>query len=523
MNDTVSGDDPAEVYNATPSAQLSLRPDGMVVAANDALLEWVGRSRDQVVGTAHITDLLSAGGRIYWETHLSPLLHAEKRVNEIAIELRGPEGRLPVLLSAVARIDANGQADLFRIALSSARERRRYEQELLRARLSAERSASRLRILQTATASLSEAVGVDGVLTALQAAIVGPIGAASCTVWLNDPDEGLVAHTSSGEPLGAVSAPVPEPLLPFTDATRVGDRFLVPLHGQSGLQGLASLAPADASTGGGPADPMDLETLTAVGQQAGLALERARLFERSARVANTLQESLLGGATPTDPRFAAAQVYLPGVEGLVVGGDWYDLFLAEDDLLSIVVGDVVGRGLAAASAMGQLRSAVRAVAGPKVGPGRLFGRLDRFVDQVEAASFATIVYAELDLDTGVLTYACAGHPPPLLIPASGVPQLLWGGRSTPLGAFVDALDREEEQIQLAPGDRLLLYTDGLVERRERDLDAGLDLLRNTAQELEAAEPSLAVRELTGRMLQDETHPDDVCVLMVSWSGPGPVQ
>ncbi len=519
----MSGDDPAEAYKASPVAQLSLRPDGVVVAANDALLEWVGKSRAEVVGTAHITDLLTAGGRIYWETHLSPLLHAEKRVNEIAIDLRGPDGRLPALLSAVARLDERGQTDLFRVALSSARERRRYETELLRARVKAERAANRLNVLQTATASLSEAVGIDGVVAALLSAIVGPVGASSGTVWLSDPDEGLVAHESSGERLGEVAVPVPGPLLRTSEAIQVGGRFVVPLHGQSELQGLLSLAPPRTSPTGGPAEPMEVETLTAIGQQAGLALERARLFERSARVANSLQQSLLGGVTPNDPRFLSAPVYLPGVEGLVVGGDWYDLFFAEDDLLSIVVGDVVGRGLAAASAMGQLRSAVRAVAGPKVGPGRLFGRLDRFVDQVDAASFATLVYAELDLRTGLLTYACAGHPPPLLVPASGSPRLLWGGRSTPLGAFVEALDREEEQIQLQPGDRLLLYTDGLVERRDRDLDTGLDLLREAASSAQEYSVDLAVRLVTGSMLRDETHPDDVCALMVSWEGPSPGQ
>ena len=143
-------------------------------------------------------------------------------------------------------------------------------------------------------------------------------------------------------------------------------RVVVPLHGLSAWQGVLSLAPrTDAG-----ADPLDLEVLTAVGQQAGLALERAQLYEQSASVAHELQRSLLAIDLPDDPRFAVATTYRPGVEMLEVGGDWYDVFLAAEGVLSVSVGDVVGRGLGAASAMGQLRSAVRAVPDRTPGPDR---------------------------------------------------------------------------------------------------------------------------------------------------------
>jgi serine phosphatase RsbU (regulator of sigma subunit) len=192
------------------------------------------------------------------------------------------------------------------------------------------------------------------------------------------------------------------------------------------------------------------------------------------------------------------------------------VFLAREGVLSVVVGDVVGRGLKAASAMGQLRSAVRAVAGPGVGPARLMSRLDSFVDQVEAAGMATVAYAELDLSDGLLRYACAGHPPPILLPVHGDAELLWGGRSTPLGAFVAGPDRGEAEVQLAPGDRLLLYTDGLVERRNRGLDDGLDVLVDVASHGSSHALADAVRSLTATMLEDEQTRDDVCVLLLSW-------
>jgi serine phosphatase RsbU (regulator of sigma subunit) len=255
----------------------------------------------------------------------------------------------------------------------------------------------------------------------------------------------------------------------------------------------------------------------ALGRQAGLALDRARLYEHAASVARELQHSLLAVDPPADTRYGVAAIYRPGVEMLEVGGDWYDLFLVEHGVLALVVGDVVGRGLGAASAMGQLRSAVRAVAAPGVGPARLLERLDRFVDQVEAAALSTLAYAELDLATGVVRYACAGHPPPVLLPATGSGELVWGGRSTPVGTYGQG-ERDEAVLRLGAGDRLLLYTDGLVERRDRALDDGLAAL--TAAVVGTAGESLtdAVRGIADELLRDEQGRDDVCLLLLEWAG-----
>jgi serine phosphatase RsbU (regulator of sigma subunit)/anti-sigma regulatory factor (Ser/Thr protein kinase) len=506
----VSPPAPGAAWDDAPSGLLTLRTDGTVLAANATFLTWAGRAHDDVVGKVRLSELLSVGGRIYWETHLSPLLLVERRIDEVALELRGPDGRLPVLLTAVVAPDG----DVVHAALSSARDRALFERELVAARAAAERSAARLQALQQVTAGLSGAVGVEGVAAALLTSAVGPLGAAAGTLWLSDSRQQLVRHAARGEPADAAALPAAGVLLRERTAVATEGRVVVPLHGSSTLQGVLSLAPHPDPA----ADPLDLEVLTAVGQQAGLALDRAQLYEQSASVAHELQRSLLAAAPPHDPRFTVATVYRPGVEMLEVGGDWHDVFLAEEGVLSVVVGDVVGRGLGAASAMGQLRSAVRAVAGPDVGPARLLSRLDRFVEQVEAAGMATLAYAELELATGLLRYACAGHPPPLLLPVAGPPVLLWDGRSTPLGAFLVARERTQAEVQLAPGDRLLLFTDGLVERRDRPLDAGLDLLRRAAGELAGQGLDDAVRSLTDRLLQDERGRDDVCVLLLSWSG-----
>ncbi len=492
-------------WDAAPCGLLALDLDGVVSAANRTVLRWVGRTGAEVVGRP-LSGLLTVGGRIYWETHLAPLLHVEGRVEEVAVVLRTAGGRLPVLLTVVR------EGDVLRVALGSARERSRYEQELLAARRSADSAAARLRALQETTAALSGAVGVAAVGQALTTAALGALGAGAAAVWLAGPD-GTLAPLS--EPAPGLGLPESRALLQERVALQDAEQVVVPLHGSTSLRGALCLLPHPGTA----ADPPDLELLTAVGQQAGLALDRAGLYEQSAGVARELQHSLLATPPPEDPRFSVATAYRPGVEMLEVGGDWHDVFASGPDRLSVVVGDVVGRGLRAASAMGQLRSAVRAVAGADSGPGALLSRLDHFVAQVEAASMATVAYAELDLATGLLWHACAGHPPLLLLPERGAPRLLWDGRSTPLGCFERPALRPSAELRLAPGDRLLLCTDGLFERRDRDLDAGLSLLTDVAAGLGALPLAEAVARLTGTLLLDEVVRDDVCVLMLSWQGP----
>ena len=123
--------------------------------------------------------------------------------------------------------------------------------------------------------------------------------------------------------------------------------------------------------------------------------------------------------------------YRPGVSGLEVGGDWYDAFwLTDGETVALAVGDVVGRGLGAAATMGQLRSALRALAAMELGPGTLLEALDRYACLHEVGRMTTVVYCELDLATGRLRYACAGHPPPVVVRPGEGPSVLWGGRST---------------------------------------------------------------------------------------------
>jgi serine phosphatase RsbU (regulator of sigma subunit) len=497
-----------DAWDRAPAGLLLLDGNGTVLAANRTFLGWVSRAREEVVGRVRLSELLSVGGRIYWETHLAPLLQVEGRVDEVAVELRGRDGRVPVLLTAVRRGDA------IDVVLSSAQERSRYERELLAARGAAEAAEARARSLHEATGPLSAVASTDAVVGALLMAATGPLGALGATYWEAGADGVLSLHSTWGE--GADASAVP-PLVRAgrsTGARLVHGRAVLPIRGMSGLHGVLSLAERS-----GPAvDALDMELLSAVGRQAGLALDRAHLYERSALVAHELQQSLLTAETPRDPRFVVATAYRPGVETLEVGGDWHDAFMADDGILSVVVGDVVGRGLGAAIAMGQLRSAVRALAGPRGTPTLLVERLDRFVQQVEAAATATLAYGEVHLDSGRVCYVCAGHLPPVVIPAVGDPYLAWDGRSAPLGLTLPG-GRPEGELTLRPGDQLLLYTDGLIERRARPLGDGLDALLAVASELRHLPATELVDTLTARLLIDERSADDVCVLLLRWCGP----
>ncbi|MGH2840008.1 MAG: ATP-binding SpoIIE family protein phosphatase, partial [Solirubrobacteraceae bacterium] len=172
--------------------------------------------------------------------------------------------------------------------------------------------------------------------------------------------------------------------------------------------------------------------------------------------------------------------YLPAASEAEVGGDWYDAISLGGGRVLLVMGDVSGKGLAAASALGALRNAIRAYAFDDNGPAEIAARLNRFVLAEPAhEQMATLVLAAFDPVDGRLSYVNAGHPPPLTLDAEGKPQFLNGARSVPLGVLPFP-GYEEEVVTLEPGGAILLYTDGLIERRGEHLDEGLALLAGAA-------------------------------------------
>ena len=256
-------------------------------------------------------------------------------------------------------------------------------------------------------------------------------------------------------------------------------------------------------------DGTEQAALTELARLIGVRLENAQLYEAEHRIATTLQHSLLPRTLPQLPGAVVASRYLPGSADVEVGGDWYDVIGAVDDELVLVIGDVVGKGVRAAAAMGQLRNALRAYVLEGFDPGQALTRLNRLVGSTEGGSFATVVCIWFSPRTGRLRYASAGHPSPLLIRGGDVAFLHDRALGPPVGAIPHASYRTVEG-ELAPGGRLLLYTDGLIEDRHLGIDAALGQLRadaTTRGEHVADLVDAVVERVAGR-----TRHDDVAVL-----------
>jgi GAF domain-containing protein/anti-sigma regulatory factor (Ser/Thr protein kinase) len=246
--------------------------------------------------------------------------------------------------------------------------------------------------------------------------------------------------------------------------------------------------------------------------QAAQALDRAVHFETEQTIAETLQRSVLPVSLPHVEGLQLAARYLPGTAELDVGGDWFDAIRLPDGRVGLVVGDVVGKGVQAASTMAQLRNALRAFSLDRMKPSSTVARLNRLAEEVVETAFATVLYVVLDPASHVCRITSAGHPPPLVAYPDGRVELVEGGRGLPLGAAADT-KYGQEVLELPIGTVLLLYSDGLVERRGRSIDDGLDELRRAALG-GPREPEELVEHVLERMVGDAERGDDIALLAV---------
>jgi serine phosphatase RsbU (regulator of sigma subunit)/integral membrane sensor domain MASE1/anti-sigma regulatory factor (Ser/Thr protein kinase) len=235
------------------------------------------------------------------------------------------------------------------------------------------------------------------------------------------------------------------------------------------------------------------------------------LYQREHRVATTLQRSLLPEHLPETIGLAVASRYLPATTDVAIGGDWYDIIALGDGRLGLVIGDVAGHGVNAAATMGQIRMALRAYAVDDLSPAEALGRLNRLMRELQPGAMATVLYAHLDPGTRDLRFANAGHPPPLLIIGPHNARFLEDGRAPPVGVSSHVAFCESS-VWIEPGATLLLYTDGLVERRSEPIDERLRLLQRTAGE--SPDDLEATCDHLIRTLLDEGPADDVALLAV---------
>ncbi|WP_034611337.1 SpoIIE family protein phosphatase [Cellulomonas sp. URHD0024] len=284
--------------------------------------------------------------------------------------------------------------------------------------------------------------------------------------------------------------------------------MLVPLRARDRVIGVLCLVHADEFS------PDAVVTAAHLGRRAGLALDNVRLLVAERSAALTLQQSLLPTITAI-PGLDVATAYVPSARRAQVGGDWFDVLPLPDGTVGLAVGDVVGHDLRAAASMGQLRSLLRSYAWEGSSPAEVLSRADELVRGLDIADIATCVYLRWSTrdDGGAdISYARAGHPPPLLRLPGGSVVPLDGGLSTPVG--LAGPGGVEASIDVPPGAVLVLYTDGLVERRDRGLRDGITDLSAELAGTPDGSSAAAIRDRLVATLVGTHQEDDVCLLVV---------
>ncbi|HXV94057.1 MAG TPA: SpoIIE family protein phosphatase, partial [Pseudonocardia sp.] len=406
------------------------------------------------------------------------------------------------------------------------------------AMVAAEAARRRERHIQQVTADLASSDGVVEAAGRLTERMVEILGAGAAAFYLAEPDRTLRLnhHVGYSAKLMKAFATIPGGArVPVADAFRTGEAVwvgsreeweqhypsIIPLARGNGMVASAAVplfaggralgAIALSFPDARDFAPDEREFVLALAAQVAPAFERAALADERRHVAETLQRSLLPKGLPTIEGLGFAARYLPGVAGVAAGGDWYDVLPLDGDRVAVAVGDVVGQGAAAAAVMGQLRSALAAYLLEGHAPHAALDRLHRFAGTLDGATGSTAICVVVNPHTGELEWARAGHPPPLLLTADGarylpeIPGAVLGMRDRPPSAAGRAA--------LGPGSTVLLYTDGLVERRGQVIDEGLGRLARVAAALRAEPAEVLATRLLDRCLAPNGPADDVALIV----------
>jgi serine phosphatase RsbU (regulator of sigma subunit)/anti-sigma regulatory factor (Ser/Thr protein kinase) len=257
----------------------------------------------------------------------------------------------------------------------------------------------------------------------------------------------------------------------------------------------------------------EVELLQLVADRVALALE-VRLSDRARTVIDAFQRTFLPDVLPFVPGLRVATKYLPAASAVGIGGDWYDTFALPSGDIVLAIGDVAGHGMPAASLMGKMRNALRAQALMGGGPAEIVSRLDGFHRHFGEGELVTLLFGILARDLTRFRFVAAGHAPPLVVRTDGATFATNGHASPPLG-LAHPPTFSEAEIGLVPGTSVLLYTDGLVERRDESLEDGLERLRRAAARIVASsEPVEAITELVDEVLGPGRPADDVALMLV---------
>ena len=527
-----------------------------VQEANEAFLDIVGYTRADV-----------EAGRLTWEALTPPEWVAgfHDAVDEMRRTgacqpydkefVRRDGQRVPVLLGAAVLDRAPLRWTTFVVDLTARQRAEQERAELLAreqaARMAADAAQDRLALLLEASNLVAAASSQEELRDRL-AQLMVPTLADSCAVLLLTPQGMLRAASivhrdparaaildelrsidipsdgptmkavltqASTELVTDVSAVLPGTTPAAREVTAIlrrahrGSSVIMPLLIGQRVAGAAVLGRDEGRPGFTETDVAVIEELD---RRLAAGWANVETFAREHTVAETLQRALMPDAPAEFPGLDLAVRYLPATGGVHVGGDWYDVFPLGPDRIALAIGDVAGHSIDSASVMGQVRSLLRAYTLEHPAPADVLRRTNAAVCQLLPDAFATVFYAVLDLSKGSLAYANAGHPPALL-DTGGYIGYLDGASGTMLGVSAGT-DYTTSHRRLAPGARLLLYTDGLIEDRRRDIAEGFGALARAMRRSVAQTAERTCQLVQSAMLGSGSRDDDVCMLALRVQG-----
>ena len=412
-----------------------------------------------------------------------------------------------------------------------------HERDALR---DAEAGRERLSLLSEVTRLLSSSLEPTTVIQRTMSLVEGRL-ADSCSVQVPG-ESGLVRLDvpESGPALSARTGQHGYDTLPYDSdapaavAFRTGRTQLAPLHDNAlgneptGVStGLSVPLTANGEVIGvmtfvdGPGrlfEADDVSLATEVASRAGVALSNATRFQREHVVADVLQRAVLPDSLPDVEGLLLDAEYRAGVAGTYVGGDWYDVFELTNDLVFFSVGDVMGKGAPAAALMGQVRSAIRAYAVSGQSPTEVLSSLDHLFDTLIEDRVVTAVVGTITPSTGRVVLSNAGHPPPLVVRADGSATFCPMERTLLIAAGLSGAPRPRDEVVLDRGDSLIMYSDGLIERRGELITHGMERLANTATLVARAGWPDHPAVTFASTLSVEERTDDIVVLCLNYTG-----
>jgi PAS domain S-box-containing protein len=526
------------VLEATSDAYAALDMEGTVVEWNEAAERMFGLPRDEVIGRLYADVVYPPEGVAGHRERLHALRDAEE-VTGYSFEteyVRGDGRRFPAAVT-VLRVEGGAGRPIFAsFARDLTDERRRAaEQAQLAteqaARHEAEHVAEMVSGMQLLVDAALPHTTTEGMMQALIPRVRAVLDADAASVLLREEGENTVvvrastggdprerARVEFGEYFSGVVAAEGRPKLeqdpdlselhdPAMREARVQSILGVPLLVGGDVAGVLVVG---ARTRRFTSD--DLGMLRLAADRVALALDHATIYEREHKIAETLQRSLLPEVMPNLPGMGVSARYVPAASEAEVGGDWFDVITMPGGRVGLVMGDVAGKGLSAASMVGSMRSALRAYALEGHEPAVVVERLNRLVwAELEESQMATLIYVVFEPLEGRLIWVNAGHLPPLRTSDDGArPEFLYGPRSVPLGVMPFPTF-EEGEARLEQGSTILLYTDGLVERPGSVIDSGLDALAEAVVQGPEGTDAL-LDHLLERLSPEGGAPDDVALL-----------